>query len=359
MDSVSQIALGAAIGVAVMGRRTALWKSMLIGGIAGTLPDLDAFIRYGDPILDMVRHRAESHSLLYLSLLAPFFAWGVARWQGELSLWRRWTLMLWLVLVTHPLLDFMTVYGTRLLIPFTEYPFGVGSIFIIDPLYTLPLLFGLFAAFVLKTPRGLRFNQLGLAVSTLYLVWGAAAQQVVTHIAQASLKESGITAQRLLVNPTAFNTVLWRFVATTPEDYYEGFWSFFDDSKKIVWRQYPRCGNLAQQYANHPGVTAVANFSHGFYSMNQSEGHLFVTDLRMGQEPYYFFRFNLGPQAGAQTSQAAGQRPRLETALPWLWTRLWGTETALPETIETTRPLSVRTLERCGVMLETRTPPIQ
>ena len=44
VDSVSQLALGASIGIAVMGRRTAVWKAALWGGIAGTLPDLDVLL---------------------------------------------------------------------------------------------------------------------------------------------------------------------------------------------------------------------------------------------------------------------------------------------------------------------------
>ena len=49
MDSLTQIALGSAVGVAVMGRRTAVWKAALWGAIGGTLPDLDTFIDHGDP----------------------------------------------------------------------------------------------------------------------------------------------------------------------------------------------------------------------------------------------------------------------------------------------------------------------
>ncbi len=63
MDSLSQIALGAAVGMAAMGRRTALWKAALWGGVCGTLPDLDAFIDHGDPVRNMTFHRAESHAL--------------------------------------------------------------------------------------------------------------------------------------------------------------------------------------------------------------------------------------------------------------------------------------------------------
>ena len=38
MDSLSHIVLGASLGIAVLGRRTAVWKAALWGSIAGTLP---------------------------------------------------------------------------------------------------------------------------------------------------------------------------------------------------------------------------------------------------------------------------------------------------------------------------------
>ena len=50
-----------------------------------------------------------------------------------------------LTLLAHPVLDAFTVYGTQLLLPFSDYPAGLGSIFIIDPLFTVPLLAGLAA----------------------------------------------------------------------------------------------------------------------------------------------------------------------------------------------------------------------
>ena len=70
MDSVTQLVLGSAVSIATLGRRTAVWKAALWGCIAGTLPDLDALIDHGDAILNMVLHRAESHALLYLTLLS-------------------------------------------------------------------------------------------------------------------------------------------------------------------------------------------------------------------------------------------------------------------------------------------------
>ena len=167
MDSLSQIALGAAVTVAVMHRRTAVWKAAAWGAVAGTLPDLDVLVDHGDPILDMVLHRAETHALFWLTLFSLPFAALVARLQGGWAQWRAWWLALWLALVTHPLLDGMTVYGTQLLLPFTDQAYGVGSVFIIDPLYTLPLLLG--TGWALTKPggtSGLRANVAGLVLST-------------------------------------------------------------------------------------------------------------------------------------------------------------------------------------------------
>jgi inner membrane protein len=91
MDSVSQIALGAAVGVATMGRRTAIWKAALWGAVAGTLPDLDVFIDHGDPIRNMVLHRAETHAPFWLTrypLPRPSRACMASGRNGSVGGWR-------------------------------------------------------------------------------------------------------------------------------------------------------------------------------------------------------------------------------------------------------------------------------
>src|SRR5574343_894186 len=222
MDSLSQIALGSSVALAAMGRRTRAWPVLAWGAAMGTLPDLDTFIPYGDPVLDMVLHRADSHALLYLTLLAPVAGVAMAWATGGMALWRRWVLATWLALFTHPLLDLMTVYGTQLGRPFTEHPYAVGSVFIIDPLYTLPLLVGLWVAWVKhgRTPAPTHAHAgvyVGLLLSTLYLVWGVAAQQHVRGVALASLSAQGLPNGQVLVTPTAFNTALWRVGAMGPD----------------------------------------------------------------------------------------------------------------------------------------------
>src|SRR5690606_38827197 len=137
----------------------------------------------------------------------------IAWLAGERTRWARWCLAVWLVLVTHALLDAMTVYGTRLALPFDDRPFGIGSVFIIDPAYTVPLLAGVVAALAMRGARGRRRNAAGLAVSTLYLAFSVAAQQHVHGVVDASLQArdgAPPSVSRVLVTPTPFNTLLWR-----------------------------------------------------------------------------------------------------------------------------------------------------
>ncbi len=333
MDSLSQLALGAAVGMATMGRRTAVWKAALWGGVAGTLPDLDVLIDHGDPIRNMVLHRAESHALFWLTLFSLPMAAAVARLHGEWALWRRWWLALWLALVTHPLLDAMTVYGTQLLLPFSNHPFGVGSVFIIDPLYTLPLLVG--AGWALATRgshRGLRANAVGLVLSTAYLAWGFAAQQQVERIARASLAAQGIRAEQVLVTPTAFNSVLWRVLAVDGEHYHEGFRSLLDDDAPIAFDRFERGSSLANALQGVEGVQRIVVFSKGFYKLHEDGRRVRISDLRMGQEPSYIFSFEVAerrsPPVALAVAEQVGERVDFGRALPWLWRRAQGERAA-------------------------------
>lgn len=329
MDSVSQIALGAAVGVATMGRRTAVWKAALWGAVAGTLPDLDVLIDHGDPIHEMVLHRAETHALFWLTLFSLPLAAAIARLHGEWASWRRWWLAMWLVLVTHPLLDAMTVYGTQLALPFSNHPFGVGSVFVIDPLYTLPLLAG--AGWAVATrghARGLAANAAGLVLSTAYLAWGVAAQQQVDRIARTSLAAQGIAADRVLVTPTAFNSLVWRVVAVAGDGYHEGFYSLLDAVPRIAFDRYERGTALAAELHGVDGVRRIAAFSKGFFKLQQDGTRVLISDLRMGQEPHYIFTFAVAERRSAVVPLAMpeqlGARLDIERGLPWLWRRALG-----------------------------------
>jgi inner membrane protein len=330
MDSISQAALGAAIGVATLGRRTAIWKAALIGAVAGTLPDLDVFIDRGDPVRNMTLHRAESHSLLYLTLLSPLLAWLCAWSCTQRQHWRRWMLAIWLILITHVLLDLMTVYGTQLLIPFTDFPYAIGSMFIIDPLYTLPLLFGLIGAGIWRS-RGLKINAAGLVVSTAYLAWSMLAQTYVTHQVKQEIAAAHAQVDDVLVAPTMFNTLLWRVLIRTADGYSEGFYSLVDDIPMQL-QHYANGAALAADIKENWALDRVKWFSHGYYRLTEENDRLIITDLRFGQEPHYNFRFAIAKKEDGQwleiTPEAAPSGQPWGISIAPTWARLSGkTET--------------------------------
>lgn len=328
MDTLSQAALGAAVGLAVMGRRTSPWKAAAIGAGAGILPDLDAFYDHGDPIKNMTFHRANSHALFWQTLASLPLAVVAAKLLREMNHFTRWWLAIWLVLITHALLDWMTVYGTQLGLPFIDYPFAVGSMFIIDPLYTLPLLVGIGVALALRNPRGGRWNIAGLIVSTLYLGWSVVAQQHVKSIAEESLPAQGQQVERLLVTPTALNTILWRVVAVTPHGYLEGFHSVLDRERRISFDLFPRGENLYELLRGNWHVQRMAWFTHGFFKMSERDDRVVITDLRMGQEPYYSFNFIVADRQSGTLAPvdplAFRERHDIATGLSWIWRRATG-----------------------------------
>jgi inner membrane protein len=329
MDSLTQLALGSAVSLAVMGRRTAAWKAGLWGAVAGTAPDLDALVDHGDAVLNMVLHRAQTHALPLLALASLPLGWAVARLHGEVHQWRRWWLAMALVLLTHAGLDAMTVYGTQLLQPFTDQAFGVDSLFIIDPAYTLPLLVGALWAWG-GWRGGQRANALGLLLSSGYLAWSVLAQSLVLAQAERSLAAAGLPSTQVLVTPAPFNTVLWRVLSVERDRYHEGYYSLLDGGRPIRFGSHPRGGDLLERHGDHPHVQRMLRFSEGFVRLQEVDGRLWLTDLRMGQEPGYVFRFDLGPADRAASAppvaQSLGQRIAVREGLAWLWPRLQGAD---------------------------------
>ncbi|HMZ11732.1 metal-dependent hydrolase [Plasticicumulans sp.] len=328
MDSVTQIALGAALGVAVLGRQGRVWRAVLTGAVVATLPDLDAFIDHGDAIRNMTLHRAESHALFWLTLASiPLTALVVAIWR-EPGLWRRWWLAVWLMLLTHPLLDTMTIYGTQLALPWSDEPWGIGSVFIIDPLYTLALLIGTGVALVRRADaRGRRWNAAGLVLSTLYLGWGLGAQQLALARAEAALAAAGQPAVQVLALPTAFNSLLWRLVVITPDDGWLEGYTALPDAGLPRFERFPRGEALFARWRHDPAVARLARFTHGYWQMRRlADGRVVITDLRMGQQPWFTFEFVVGRDLGAHREPAPATRirepPPVATVLRWIVHRI-------------------------------------
>ncbi len=329
MDSLTQMTLGAAVGVAVGGRKYGK-KSALIGAICGTIPDLDTFLFAGtDPVTQFTYHRGFSHSLIFCLLATPLFAWVFTKikWFGVAFKDFRLHLLIFLAFLTHVILDGLTIYGTQIFWGFGVPPTAAGSVFIIDPLYTVPLLIALIIYFFNKS---IRVVNVALIISTLYLGWGLAAQHHVKTVFQQNTSSS---KQNFLVQTTPFNTFLWRILVMKENSYEVGYYSIFDDSKEIDFKSYESTPSLLKPIKNEFTVQRLEWFTKGFYSVTEQANNIIITDLRMGLEPNnYVFGFIVAKREEGQIITVPNQRhsnPRDMSKLNLIWQRIWDEEIKL------------------------------
>ena len=327
MDSVTQAVLGGAVSYTVLGRRLGK-RAALYGMALGTIPDLDVLIDFGGPIENMTHHRGFSHSLFVQALLTPIFVMLLSKLTFSRSAsWARWSVAVYLSFATHSLADFFTVYGTQIFWPLTNYPFTHSILFIVDPIYTIPLLVAVISALLMRDRnRALKINALMLGLSSLYLVWSTGAKSVIDNRVKKALAINGISTEVYESTPAPLNTLLWRGVAVDDDQYFEIWASIFDDVGQIQIQGFPRNEELISAIGDHPKIERLRWFTKGQYKVWQSDDQIIISDLRMGVEGAYVFNFEVGLQTDNQTNIGSFEQiqQRLDLGgLKSVWARIF------------------------------------
>ncbi|MEP2023424.1 MAG: metal-dependent hydrolase [Reichenbachiella sp.] len=281
MDSVTQIVLGAAVGEAVLGKKVGN-KAMLYGAIAGTIPDLDVLASHvTDTVTALAVHRGFTHSIVFSVLFAPLFGWLVSRYES-LKDFKSWSWLFFWAFVTHPILDAHTTWGTQLFWPF-DLRLAFKTIFVIDPLYTLPFLVFLILAMLQKrtTEKRQFYNRMGLYVSTAYLLLTFLLKWIAFAQFESALKTQNITYTQLDTRPSPMNTILWSANVETEKTYLLGHYSFFD-SQPITFEAYPKNHELLGDLKEKAPVQRMIAISEGWYTISSQDGKLYFNDLRFG-----------------------------------------------------------------------------
>ena len=287
MDSLTQAALGAAVGHACWHRQLGDRPALLLGGALGILPDLDVLVYpFLDEIQKLYWHRGESHSLFFAVMGSLFLGWLLrkSRWRDKLSM-RRAAVGVFLVLITHYAIDCFNVYGTQLLAPISRHGFRIGNMFVIDPLYTVPLLAGVVVAGIRRGRAGVRANRAGLILSSLYVLFSLVAHGYADHTFRSQLAAQNIKVQGSLTGATPMNTLLWRHVARTPDALYVGYFSLIANrpGEKIRFYRIPLNKELVEPFRGQRNLEAVQWFSQGFWTARQTNHGLEMADLRFGE----------------------------------------------------------------------------
>ena len=349
MDSLTQIVLGAAVGEATLGKKIGR-KASLYGAVLGTLPDLDV-LWVKNAVDSFTEHRSFSHSLLVLFLVSPIFAWLLKRLNPiEKNELRRpisfayYFMSVYLMFATHALLDWFTVYGTQLLWPLTTNPFGLASIFIVDPLYTLPFLTCLLITIIWRKRQVLFF---GIILSCSYLTWSLLVQSIQAEHFETALQKRGIDTQQSLTLPTPLNTLLWKNITLAPNGYWVSFRSVFDSADAPLQAQFFASENhKITQIADTEAVKKLQNFTKGYYQIMELDDGVWLSDLRMGGFGSFVFNFKVGERVDSQTiveptdvieKNLRGERQDIKKALGRMKMRIRDENTELFDLFEQSR----------------------
>lgn len=281
MDSLTQIVLGAAVGEAVLGRKVGN-KAMLYGAIGGTIPDLDVLSsHFTDTVTALEMHRGFTHSIVFSVLFAPLLGYVVSTYEKYKD-FKGWSWLFFWAFITHPLLDAHTTWGTQLFWPL-DLRLAYKNIFVIDPLYTLPFLTFLILAMRQKrsNSKRRRYNNLGLIISSAYLVITIGFKGFVHFKFTNALNEQHIEYVDIQTKPTPLNSILWAANVETDDSFLIGYSSIYG-SRPIAFQSYPKNHHLLGELKEHPKVQRMIAISQGWYTITKNEDGIFFNDLRFG-----------------------------------------------------------------------------
>lgn len=224
MDPISQGVLGAtwSLNGITKKNKSEIVQALWLGCLSGMAPDLDVLIRSSqDPLLFLEYHRHFTHSLAFIPfgalicvlVLKPLFK----LFNAKPLPWLRAYLYCFLGYASHALLDACTSYGTQLFLPFSNMRVAWDVISIIDPLYTLPLIFFVTLAALRKK---LIWVRCALIYSMAYIVLGFVQHHRAINLLKNSAESRRHAPIRIHTKPSFANMILYRGIYETEDKFY-------------------------------------------------------------------------------------------------------------------------------------------
>ena len=282
MDPLSQGVLGSALPQSLTKNNKNLFIVGTIGFLSGMAPDLDIFIKSSvDPLLFLEFHRQFSHSLIFIPvggfICASIF---YLLFRNIIQLTFKQTFMYaTLGYGTHGLLDACTSYGTLLLWPFSFERFSWNNISIVDPLFTLPILFLIIISIYKKRNF---YSKMAVCWGIIYLSIGLFLNLYAKNITQELINTRGHKSTNITIKPSLGNLFLWKSIYE-----YEGV--FFTDgirilpSKKIfngtkikkldVQNSFPKLDKESQQFKD---IQRFAWFSNRHLAVSKKNPNIII-----------------------------------------------------------------------------------
>ncbi len=248
----------------------------------------------------------------------------------EMPYWR-WYLLFFVAIVTHPILDSCTGYGTQLFQPFSDYRVAWNNISVADPAYTGPFLLLLIIAATRKKSNPWRsiLNYAAFGWSMIYMAWTVRNKILVDRIFEESLKTEQVEYSRYMTTPSILNNILWHCIAEGDKVYYDGYYSLLDKNPVVQISEIEKNHDLIK-YPDDRRMEIIRWFSDGYYNVIPLNGDtLQVNDLRYGAQiggettkpSDYIFPFQLSTEGTRYHMQDQSGPP--EGSMKDFWMILW------------------------------------
>ncbi len=310
--------MGACLGEGIAGKKLGK-KAMLIGALANNLPDIDVITTFWtEPAKELLVHRGITHSILFACIAGPLLAYLFQKTftKNPIS-FRRWLLLIQSGLFIHIIMDAFTAYGTGWFEPFSHYRVTFNTLFILDPLFSLPMIIAAVVLLVLKSSsvqkRGVTYR-LGLGLSALYLSITIGVKVYVNSVVSKDLAVNNISYSSYLATPTPMNNVLWYAIAKKDDHFYIGYYSIFDKDEQIKWELFTQNDSLLSPFKLSEEVAYLKRFSKDYYCLHKEKNHVVFSDMRFGQiggwyikQAPFVFNFNLEQGKDNKTNLQQGR----------------------------------------------------
>ncbi|MEO5979048.1 MAG: metal-dependent hydrolase [Chryseolinea sp.] len=286
MDSITHFVLGGCVGEIVSGKELGR-KSIIFGGVSQLIPDIDFLFGFWmTPASNALAHRGVTHSILFLLLVTPMLAWSIQRWWR----WKTFPFMFWLKVIgtqilIHIFLDAFNAYGTGWFEPISHFRVSFNTLFVADPLFSLPLGISMIFLLIIKSDDAKRrwVSFLSVSFCVLFLAYSVVNKSIIERSVIAAFNKKNIPAHHYFTTPTPFNNFLWYVVSTDSLGSYVAYRSVFDDGDDMDFQFFSRNDTLLGSVVDHHDLDKLLRFSQGYYTVTKQGDTLVFNDLRFGQ----------------------------------------------------------------------------
>ena len=286
MDSVTHIVTGAALGELLLGKKAGN-KALLWGAIAGSFPDIDAaFAPFYDSVVDeLVYHRGFTHSIIFSLVISALAGIGLYKINSKTPVSAfMWGGMFFINMIVHILLDCFTTWGTQIFWPHPAR-IEIKNIFVIDPLFTLPLLITVIWLMFYRpgTTTRKKLNRAGLMIAGIYMALTFVNKAVVSRIFQDQMQLQGIEFIRYETKPAPLQNILWSVTAEAEDGFYIGYYSHLDSEPDTPYYYFPKNHDLLQRVLYAENVQRLVRVTDQYFTVENKGDSLLFNDLRFGQ----------------------------------------------------------------------------